>query len=78
MEIVKAGIVMSPEGRRIFPHLSVTENLYLGAYSRSDRDGIERDKEWAFDLFPACANARIRRAGPCPAVNSRCWPWPGH
>jgi len=52
VEIVKGGIVMSPEGRRIFPHLSVTENLYLGAFSRSDKDGIERDKEWVFDLFP--------------------------
>jgi branched-chain amino acid transport system ATP-binding protein len=59
------------------PHLSVTENLYLGAFSRSDKDGIERDKEWVFDLFRACANVRTRRAAPCPAENSRCWPWPG-
>ncbi|NLW82603.1 MAG: ABC transporter ATP-binding protein [Desulfovibrionales bacterium] len=63
VEIVKAGIVMSPEGRRIFPHLSVTENLYLGAYSRSDRDGIERDKEWAFDLFPRLRERQNQKGG---------------
>ncbi len=63
VEIVKSGIVMSPEGRRIFPHLSVTENLYLGAYSRSDKDGIERDKEWAFELFPRLRERREQKGG---------------
>ena len=63
VEIVKAGIVMSPEGRRIFPHLSVTENLYLGAYSRSDKDGIERDKEWVFDLFPRMRERQNQKGG---------------
>ncbi|MDY0225299.1 MAG: ABC transporter ATP-binding protein [Desulfomicrobium apsheronum] len=63
VEIVKGGIVMSPEGRRIFPHLSVTENLYLGAYSRSDTDGIERDKEWVFDLFPRMRERQNQKGG---------------
>jgi branched-chain amino acid transport system ATP-binding protein len=63
VEIVKSGIVMSPEGRRIFPHLSVTENLYLGAYSRSDRDGIEKDKEWVFDLFPRMRERQNQKGG---------------
>ena len=63
VEIVKSGIVMSPEGRRIFPHLSVTENLYLGAYSRSDKDGIERDKEWTFDLFPRLRERQNQKGG---------------
>ena len=63
VEIVKSGIVMSPEGRRIFPHLSVTENLYLGAYSRSDKDGIERDKEWGFDLFPRMRERQNQKGG---------------
>jgi len=63
VEIVKGGIVMSPEGRRIFPHLSVTENLYLGAFSRSDKDGIERDKEWVFDLFPRMRERQNQKGG---------------
>ncbi len=63
VDIVKAGIVMSPEGRRIFPHLSVTENLYLGAYSRSDREGIERDKEWVFELFPRLRERQNQKGG---------------
>ena len=63
VEIVKSGIVMSPEGRRIFPHLSVTENLYLGAFSRSDKDGIERDKEWVFDLFPRMRERQNQKGG---------------
>ncbi|GAB6112899.1 MAG TPA: ABC transporter ATP-binding protein [Desulfomicrobium sp.] len=63
VEIVKSGIVMSPEGRRIFPHLSVTENLYLGAYSRSDKDGIEKDKEWVFDLFPRMRERQNQKGG---------------
>jgi branched-chain amino acid transport system ATP-binding protein len=63
VEIVKGGIVMAPEGRRIFPHLSVTENLYLGAYSRNDKDGIERDKEWVFDLFPRMRERQNQKGG---------------
>ncbi len=63
VEIVKSGIVMSPEGRRIFPHLSVTENLYLGAYSRSDKDGIERDKLWTFELFPRLRERQDQKGG---------------
>jgi branched-chain amino acid transport system ATP-binding protein len=63
VEIVKSGIVMSPEGRRIFPHLSVTDNLYLGAYSRNDKDGIERDKEWVFDLFPRLRERHAQKGG---------------
>lgn len=63
VEIVKNGIVMSPEGRRIFPHLSVEENLYLGAYSRNDKDGIERDKQWVFDLFPRLRERQNQKGG---------------
>ncbi|GAB1408950.1 ABC transporter ATP-binding protein [Desulfovibrionales bacterium] len=63
VEIVKSGIVMSPEGRRIFPHLTVAENLYLGAYSRSDTDGVERDKEWTFDLFPRLRERQNQKGG---------------
>jgi len=51
-DIVKAGIMMAPEGRKILPHLTVLENLMLGAYSRSDQKGITRDLDWVYELFP--------------------------
>lgn len=51
-EVVRAGIALSPEGRRIVPHLTVEENLQLGAYIRNDTQGIAKDKEWVYSLFP--------------------------
>lgn len=51
-EVLRKGIALSPEGRRIMPHLTVMENLQLGAYIRHDKAGISRDIEWIFDLFP--------------------------
>ena len=51
-EIVRTGIALSPEGRRILPHLTVEENLQLGAYIRNDTQGIAKDKEWVYSLFP--------------------------
>ncbi len=49
--IVQLGIAMVPEGRRIFPNLTVYENLMMGAYNRKDLDGVEKDLEWVFSLF---------------------------
>ena len=49
-EIVSRGITLVPEGRRIFPDLTVLENLKIGAYLR--KDSLESDLEWVFDLFP--------------------------
>jgi branched-chain amino acid transport system ATP-binding protein len=63
VEIVKSGIVMSPEGRRIFPHLTVLENLRLGAYSRSDESQILRDTEWIFELFPKLKDRKDQKGG---------------
>ena len=51
-DMVRLGISMSPEGRRILPHLSVRENLLLGAYSRTDNVAIEEDIERVYTLFP--------------------------
>jgi len=51
-KIVARGLALSPEGRRILPHLTVAENLALGAYSRNDRQAIQADQEWIFGLFP--------------------------
>ena len=50
--MVRAGIALSPEGRRILPHLTVEENLRLGAYIRNDPEGVRKDMDWVFDLFP--------------------------
>ncbi|WP_455475374.1 ABC transporter ATP-binding protein [Bartonella sp. B17] len=51
-EILRLGIALSPEGRRIIPYFTVLENLQLGAYARNDKAGIARDIEWVFDMFP--------------------------
>lgn len=50
--IVKAGITLVPEGRRIFPDLTVLENLKAGAYLRKDKAEINKDLEWVYELFP--------------------------
>jgi branched-chain amino acid transport system ATP-binding protein len=63
VEIVKSGIVMSPEGRRIFPHLTVLENLRLGAYSRSDEAQITKDLDWVFELFPKMRDRKDQKGG---------------
>jgi branched-chain amino acid transport system ATP-binding protein len=54
---------MSPEGRRIFPHLTVLENLRLGAYSRSDEPQIVKDIDWIFDLFPKLKDRKDQKGG---------------
>jgi branched-chain amino acid transport system ATP-binding protein len=51
-QVVARGICHCPEGRRVFPELSVSKNLMLGAYLRSDRNGIARDLEKVYALFP--------------------------
>jgi len=51
-DIVKKGITMIPEGREIFPRLTVEENLMLGAYSINDKAKIKETKERSFDIFP--------------------------
>ncbi|HSV56203.1 MAG TPA: ABC transporter ATP-binding protein [Magnetospirillaceae bacterium] len=61
--IVKLGIVQVPEGRRIFPGLTVRENLDLGAYLRKDKAGIGRDLEYVFSLFPRLAERRKQTGG---------------
>jgi branched-chain amino acid transport system ATP-binding protein len=51
-EIVRIGISQSPEGRKIFARMTVLENLQMGAYTRSDKAGIQKDIEHAYELFP--------------------------
>jgi branched-chain amino acid transport system ATP-binding protein len=62
-EIVKRGIAQSPEGRRLFPRMSVTENLEMGAFQRSDRAGIKEDMDRVFELFPRLQERRTQKAG---------------
>lgn len=51
-EIVRAGISLIPEGRHVFPQMSVEENLEMGAYTRRDKNGLKRDLAWVLELFP--------------------------
>jgi len=62
-EIVKRGIAQSPEGRRLFPRMTVTENLEMGAFQRNDRGGIKEDMERVFELFPRLKERRTQKAG---------------
>ena len=62
-EVVKLGIAQSPEGRRLFPRMTVTENLEMGAFQRSDRSGLREDLERVFTLFPRLAERRHQKAG---------------
>jgi branched-chain amino acid transport system ATP-binding protein len=62
-DIVAAGICHSPEGRRIFPRMTVEENLDLGAFLRNDKDDIESDKQRVLDLFPRLKERIAQKAG---------------
>ncbi len=62
-ELVPMGMAHAPEGRGIFLNLTVDENLTLGAYLRRDAEGIEKDREQAFELFPRLRERRQQRAG---------------
>lgn len=61
--IVQSGIVHVPEGREVFPLLTVEENLALGAYTRNDRAEIARDRDLVFSYFPILAERRRQEAG---------------
>ncbi|MCX5587384.1 ABC transporter ATP-binding protein [Streptomyces erythrochromogenes] len=62
-KIVALKLAHSPEGRHIFPRLTIEENLQLGAFLRSDKDGIEKDIQRAYDLFPILGERRKQAAG---------------
>ncbi len=60
---VGMGIALVPEGRQIFSRLTVGENLTLGAYHRKDREGIKKDREWIYTLFPVLKERVSQLAG---------------
>ncbi|HCI29983.1 MAG TPA: ABC transporter ATP-binding protein [Fervidobacterium sp.] len=62
-EIVKRGITMVPEGRRIFPNLTTYENLVAGAYLRKDKEEMRKDLEYIYGLFPVLKERETQRAG---------------
>jgi branched-chain amino acid transport system ATP-binding protein len=62
-EIVRRGIAQSPEGRRLFPRMTVTENLEMGAFQRSDKAEIKSDLERVYELFPRLRERRTQKAG---------------
>ena len=61
--IVKSGIAQSPEGRRLFPRMSVMENLEMGAFQRTDRANFQEDLDRVFELFPRLHERRQQKAG---------------
>ena len=62
-EIVKAGIALCPEGRKVFPDLTVAENLTIGAYLRKDKEEIKKDRDWVYELFPRMKEREWQLAG---------------
>ena len=62
-KIVDLGICQVPEGRRIFPYLTVSENLDMGAFLRTDKDAIRQDMEYIFELFPILSQRRHQAGG---------------
>jgi branched-chain amino acid transport system ATP-binding protein len=62
-EVVKRGISQSPEGRKLFPRMTVIENLEMGAFQRTDRAEMKDDMERVFTLFPRLAERKSQKAG---------------
>jgi branched-chain amino acid transport system ATP-binding protein len=61
--IVKRGVAQSPEGRRLFPRMTVFENLEMGAFQRTDKAAMKEDIDRVFTLFPRLAERRTQKAG---------------
>ena len=62
-DIVAGGIAQSPEGRRLFPRMTVTENLEMGAFQRTDKENFQADMDRVFELFPRLYERRAQLAG---------------
>jgi len=62
-DVVREGVVLCPEGRRVFPDLTIAENLTMGAFLRKDKEGIAKDTKWVYDLFPRLFERKWQLAG---------------
>jgi branched-chain amino acid transport system ATP-binding protein len=62
-DIVRDGIAMAPEGRKVFVNLSVSDNLLMGAYNRNDTGEIRKDMEWVYTIFPRLEERMSQQAG---------------
>jgi branched-chain amino acid transport system ATP-binding protein len=62
-ELVRLGIAQAPEGRKIFPRLSVLENLEMGAFTRKDPEGVKKDIERVYELFPILSERKHQAGG---------------
>ena len=77
-EVVTLGVAQSPEGRRIFPRMSVRENLDMGAFIRRDAAGQREDMDRIVELFPILKERARQAAGTLSGgEQQRCWPWAG-
>ena len=73
-DIVGLGVIHCPEGRRIFGGLTVLENLKMGSMRRAEKQGVRKDIDWVFSLFPVLAQRRHQSGA---TLNSRCLPSAG-
>jgi branched-chain amino acid transport system ATP-binding protein len=71
--IVDLGVALVPEGRRLFPKLTVAENLMLGAFRKAARSTIDGNLALVFETFPVLRSAVPSSPVPCRADSSRCW-----
>lgn len=62
-KLVTEGVVLVPDGHQVFPSLTVMENLRMGAFTRNDKDGIKKDMEWIFSIFPRLEERAKQEAG---------------
>ncbi len=72
-ENVRRGLALVPQGRGVFPDLTVVENLALGAYTQSDRGGMAARMNEILELFPILAERRTQQVGRCRVASSRWW-----
>jgi branched-chain amino acid transport system ATP-binding protein len=75
-EVVKLAICHTPEGRKIFHRMTVSENLDLGPFVRKDSAKIAEDRAWVLELFPPLRERIDQKAGTFLVASNKCWRWP--
>ena len=72
-ELVRRGIVQVPEGRRVFPALTIDENLQMGGYTKATAEARDAAATRCLRCSRGCSNGATRSPATCPAASSRCW-----